>query len=268
MYHLYPAEQHTDWLSCASRETATTEESVAGPYLFERTERSRTLSFAQQLRQIKLRHNPLNTIGKVQVCIQSPALIVPMAEFDETISEVLYNFTLYGQPEAPMPQRVFYDVLPVSNAVVLFAEKEHICKVIEQEMGEVYYVSVFTGLLKWMARHGSPAQQKRLFIHCRSHHIDVAYVAGRRIFAFNSFEVQTATDVVYFSNKLAEQFNLDPHTTPFIVCGIEGKTQVVAGALQDYIEQVDVIDPALEFDEHPLTRIPMLPFELLTQILG
>lgn len=107
--------------------------------------------------------------------------------------------------------------------MLLFGVEERNCAEIEQELGEVHYFSPFSGLLQWMAGRKQTARQRRIFVHCRSTQIDVAYFEGHRIFAFNTFDVQTADDVLYFTCQLARQFDVDFSATPFIIVG--GRTR-------------------------------------------
>lgn len=135
--------------------------------------------------------------ASVNVGVLSPATVLPLAEFEESTVETVYQFVFDGRRAPKTPRRVFYDMLPSSNGVLLFGVEERNCAEIEQELGEVHYFSPFSGLLQWMAGRKQTARQRRIFVHCRSTQIDVAYFEGHRIFAFNTFDVQTADDVLY-----------------------------------------------------------------------
>ena len=141
--------------------------------------------------------------ASVNVGVLSPATVLPLAEFEESTVETVYQFVFDGRRAPKTPRRVFYDMLPSSNGVLLFGVEERNCAEIEQELGEVHYFSPFSGLLQWMAGRKQTARQRRIFVHCRSTQIDVAYFEGHRIFAFNTFDVQTADDVLYFTCQLA-----------------------------------------------------------------
>ena len=131
--------------------------------------------------------------ASVNVGVLSPATVLPLAEFEESTVETVYQFVFDGRRAPKTPRRVFYDMLPSSNGVLLFGVEERNCAEIEQELGEVHYFSPVSGLLQWMAGRKQTARQRRIFVHCRSTQIDVGYFEGHRIFAFNTFDVQRPT---------------------------------------------------------------------------
>ena len=94
---------------------------------------------------------------------------VALAEFEESTVETVYQFVFDGRRAPKTSRRVFYDMLPSSNGVLLFGVEERNCAEIEQELGEVHYFSPFSGLLQWMAGRKQTARQRRIL-----------YTAGRR----------------------------------------------------------------------------------------
>ena len=75
--------------------------------------------------------------ASVNVGVLSPATVLPLAEFEESTVETVYQFVFDGRRAPKTPRRVFYDLLPSSNGVLLFGVEERICTEIEQELGEV-----------------------------------------------------------------------------------------------------------------------------------
>ena len=253
MHYLYLADDHADWLTLRS---ASPDRSL--PALdYDRRDLVKGASAAGVVRELAVHRHADGVEERVHVGVLSPATVVPLAEFEESTAEALYQFVFDGRRAPQTPRRVFYDMLPSSNGVLLFALDEGHCAEVERELGEVHYFSPFSGLLQWMAGRKQTARQHRVFIHCRTTQI-----------AFNTFDVQTPEDVLYFTCRLAQQFGVDFTSTPFIVCGRAEKIPVVAGCLHPYVAEVECVDTAEEFEHHPLTEIPQLPFELLTKLMN
>lgn len=264
MHYLYLADDHADWLTLRS---ASSDRSLPAVD-YDRRDLVRGANAAGVVRELAVHHSAGRTEDRVHVGVLSPVTVVPLAEFEESTAEAVYQFVFNGRRAPKAKRRVFYDMLPSSNGVLLFALDEGHCAEVERELGEVHYFSPFSGLLQWMAGRKQTARQHRVFIHCRTTQIDVAYFEGHRIFAFNTFDVQTPEDVLYFTCQLAQQFGVDFTSTPFIVCGRADKIPVVAGCLRPFVAEVECVDTAEEFDHHPLTEISQLPFELLTKLMN
>lgn len=264
MHYLYLADDHADWLTLRSASPDRSQPALD----YDRRDLVKGASAAGVVRELAVHRHADGVEERVHVGVLSPVTVVPLAEFEESTAEALYQFVFDGRRAPQTPRRVFYDMLPSSNGVLLFALDEGHCAEIERELGEVHYFSPFSGLLQWMAGRKQTARQHRVFVHCRATQIDVAYFEGHRIFAFNTFDVQTPEDVLYFTCRLAQQFRVDFSTTPFVVCGRPDKMPVVVDCLRPYVAEVDCVDTAEEFDRHPLTELPQLPFELLTKLMN
>ena len=264
MHFLYLADDHADWLTLRP----TTSDQAAPLFDYDRREVAKGGNMIGAVRELAVHWRADRGRASVNVGVLSPATVLPLAEFEESTVETVYQFVFDGRRAPKTPRRVFYDMLPSSNGVLLFGVEERNCTEIEQELGEVHYFSPFSGLLQWMAGRKQTARQRRIFVHCRSTQIDVAYFEGHRIFAFNTFDVQTADDVLYFTCQLARQFDVDFSATPFIICGRPDKMPVVAACFRPFVAEVECVDAAPEFDCHPLTELSLLPFELLTNLLN
>ena len=185
MHYLYLADDHADWLTLRS---ASSDRSLPAVD-YDRRDLVRGANAAGVVRELAVYHSAGRTEDRVHVGVLSPVTVVPLAEFEESTAEAVYQFVFNGRRASKAKRRVFYDMLPSSNGVLLFALDEGHCAEVERELGEVHYFSPFSGLLQWMAGRKQTARQHRVFIHCRTTQIDVAYFEGHRIFAFNTFDV-------------------------------------------------------------------------------
>lgn len=226
-------------------------------------------------------HTPLHVV------VNSAATLVPMADFDEAHCPAYLDFVLPQDAEvltrldaATSPERTahsattkshrkdFYDVVPASNAVLVFGIDEAICSAIERSWHNVYYVSAQTGLLRRFASRQEAPNERRCFVHLRERTIDVACFEGNRLLGCNTFDAAQTADVVYYACQMATALDCPPATTPFYLCGAAAQCEALAQTLGDFVRHIEVAQTSDEFAHHPLTTIPQLPFELLTHILS
>lgn len=206
-------------------------------------------------------HTPLHVV------VNGAATIVPMADFAEEQCETHLQFVLPQPKDAP-PRNAFYDVLPASNAVVIFGLDKKVCETIESLWGNAYFVSAQTGLLRRFAARQDQPHERRCFVHLRQHAVDVSCFEGNSLLAYNSFDAAHTADVVYYACQMATTLECSPSTTPFYLCGILEASKALAQTLKDFVTHIEVAITEEEFAHHPLTTIPQLPFEFLTHILS
>ena len=80
----------------------------------------------------------------IEVLVTGPVVAVPLADFREEDCDALYNYCFASH----VRRRVFYDTLPLANAILLFALDEDKCTAIEDVFGEVHYRSAQTAVLR------------------------------------------------------------------------------------------------------------------------
>jgi hypothetical protein len=69
-----------------------------------------------------------------QVLVVGSVTPIPLAEFQEEDCDAFYNYCF--KPE--IPHRVFYDVVPSANLMLVFGLPETTCKTVEEVLGEVH----------------------------------------------------------------------------------------------------------------------------------
>ena len=77
--------------------------------------------------ELAVHHSAGRTEDRVHVGVLSPVTVVPLAEFEESTAEAVYQFVFNGRRAPKAKRRVFYDMLPSSNGVLLFALDEGHC---------------------------------------------------------------------------------------------------------------------------------------------
>lgn len=206
-------------------------------------------------------HTPLHVV------VNGPGTLIPMADFDEAHCDAHLNLVLPQRAESPS-RRTFYDVLPASNALLVFGLAENICTTFERLWSSVYYVSAQTGILRRFAARQEQPHEQRCFVHLRPQAIDVACFQGNRLLGYNTFDAIQTADVIYYACQLVTTLGCTPATTPFFLCGVPSQCEALAQQLSDYVRNIEVANTPDEFAHHPLTTLPQIPFEFITYLLS
>lgn len=220
------------------------------------------LSLVEQLRDA-VDHlsvcQPLPAEGVV-VSVVGPYTPVPMADFQEELCDTFYNYCI--NPE--VKHRVFYDIIPASNAVLLFGVPEQTCRVIEDVLGNVHYVSSITPVLKQMLRYGEPRQ---CLICAHDHSIDLLIFEGVHLNMLNSYKVDSPDDVAYYVLGVFNQFGLNPEQMRISVIGSAAHRNPIISRLADFVSQVVPVLPSQIYD-HEMAKEDRLPYDLVAYILS
>ena len=123
MHYLYLADDHADWLTLRS---ASSDRSLPAVD-YDRRDLVRGANAAGVVRELAVHHSAGRTEDRVHVGVLSPVTVVPLAEFEESTAEAVYQFVFNGRRAPKAKRRVFYDMLPSSNGVLLFALDEGHC---------------------------------------------------------------------------------------------------------------------------------------------
>ena len=203
-------------------------------------------------------------VGRVQALVTGAVTPVPLADFQEEDSEVLYDFCFPGEKK----RRIFYDLLPTANVVLLFALEETVCHALEEAFGNVHYVSSLTPVLRHFSTKGSAVQEKRLFAYLHEQAADIAVFEKSRLLLANTFHIHAPVDAAYYILNAAKQLGMPPLQTPFYLAGPAGQRDGVATELRKYATNVYPILPASEFNRHPVAATEGVPYDLATLLIA
>ena len=201
--------------------------------------------------------------GTVQVLATGTVTPVPLADFQEEFCETLYDFCFPREAK----HRVFYDVLPTANVVLLFALDEAICHTLEETFGSVHYVAGLTPVLRHFSTKGTAVHDKRLFAYCHEQRVDVAAFDHNRLLLVNTFDAHAPVDVAYYLLNAARHLGVEPRRAPLYVAGSPHVRGEVAAELRKYAAQVLPVVPSGEFNRHVVARNDDVPYDLTTLLI-
>lgn len=229
-----------------------------------RPQASLTVNLREAMEKVPLLQNKFR---KVKVHVKGPVTPVPLAEFQEEDVEPTYHYCFSGGTGC----RVFYDTVPVSNTVLLFALSEAACRTLEETFGDtVHYTSTLTPLLKDFANRGlgvGTANGRRIFVYVHEDVIDVAVMDDTRLVVLNTYPVRTLADVDYYTFNLAHHLGVDVLSAPVFVAGVPLKRDPVADELKKYAAKVYTVYPPAEFCEGGTQHDSDVPYDLVCALL-
>ncbi|MBR1712630.1 MAG: DUF3822 family protein [Alloprevotella sp.] len=204
--------------------------------------------------------------ARVEVIVDCPVTPVPMADFQEEDCERLYDHCF----TADAPRRIFYDTFPYANAVLLFALNNAACQALEETFGEgVHYTAALTHVLKHFAAKDSIRSDggKRFFAYLHDYQEDIAVFDGKRLLMLNRYEVQTATDVAYYTLNAAQELGMATDTDAFYLAGEQEMREQAVAELGHYAKNLHNLNPTGEFNRHTVSTTPGVPYDLMTALV-
>lgn len=198
------------------------------------------------------------------VLVSSPITLVPLAEFQEEDSETIYNYCF----PADRPRRVFYDIVPETHAVLMFAVDEQVGADLEEFFQNVRFTASLTPLLRRFANKGNLGNaSKRIFICRHERSIDLAAFEDNRLIMVNSYPTLNETDAVYYTCNVAQHLGIAAETAPFYVAGDPDARERLISALRPFAPQVRGINPTAEFNRHIISTTEGVPYDLMSLLI-
>lgn len=226
-----------------------------------RPQASLTVNLRLAMQQVELLQQPYD---KAKVYVNAPVTPVPLAEFQEEDVNTAYNFCFSPDEK----RRVFYDTVPASNVVLLFALAETTCRTLEETFGEVRFTSALTPVVQHFAQKGlGTTTDKRIFVYTHDGVIDVMVLDDNRLVMLNTYTVRTLTDVDYYVFNLAHHLGLNMNDTPVFVAGMSSLRNPMMEELQKYAARVYPVNPSAEFNRNVVSTTEGVPYDLMCALL-
>lgn len=172
---------------------------------------------------------------RTEVVLATQSVVVPLAEFEETDCEHIYDFCVLND----LPHRVFYDTLPAANAVLVYGMTDIVCRAFEDVFHSVHYTSTQMHSLRRLTAYDyRPGGQKRTFIYLHDDSADIAVFDEYRLLFANTFEVADTPDIVYFTFNVADKLSLHPESDAFYLLGPDFLREPAATACRQFAKNV------------------------------
>lgn len=228
------------------------------------------MSLMANLREAARDEALLQGAATTEVLVSAPVTIAPLAEFQEEDADEIYAYCFPDEDG----MRVFYDVVPKADCVVLFALKEAACRTLETLFGHVHYTSSFTTLVRHFAIKGNTATGRRFFIYMHDRRSDFVGFEGTRLLLVNSFDINGVADVAYYAIDAARQIassetadNVVASDVFYVVSDEYVSCDETATELRRFVTDVRTINASAEYNRHVAATSPHVPYDLLNLLL-
>ena len=239
--------------------------------------RSRTLNYVgyNVHPNISLNANVHDAVGKValakgdfnyvRILVEGPATLVPLNDFDEENATDFYFFNI---PEKERKCRVFYDILPHLNAVLLFSIDKDVCHTLEETFVNLFFQSSETPqLLHFASCCPASLSQRRIFISLYQERMGMVAFQKGKLILYNSYELHHAKDAVYYALQTIRTCQFSSETDEVFLAGDRQMSEQLQSELSVYLPHVDIIKAEEEFNANVLTLQQALPYDMITLLL-
>lgn len=220
-----------------------------------------SISLAANMREA-LRDVPMlrQSYQRVLVLVDSPVLLIPADQFDESQMEVYYSHTFTRKEQ----QTVFSTVLSDLSSVAVFSVQKDLCTVLTDTYGDVRFVAALAPVWRHLNQRSYTGQHGKLYAYFREKSLDVFSFAQNRFKFCNSFAVGTTDDAIYYMLAAWKQLGLQAEHDELYLTGDLTEHDNLKEELTKFIKRVFVINPAGEFNRVGVAQLAGIPYDLVT----
>jgi len=222
------------------------------------------VSMAANLREaFKTSDLLLDPLPRVRVLIDSDVLMVPVECFDEKLMEEMYHhaFPITNNRE---PITINREVLLDLNAVAVFSMSKDLRLVVDDHFQDVDLVTAVSPVWRYLHQRSFTGPRRKLYGYFHEKRLDIFSFQQNRFKFCNSFEASRAHDSLYFLLYVWKQLMLEPEHDELHIVGDIPQQEWLVGELKRYLQKAYVINPTADFNNHPVTAIKGMPFDLQT----
>ncbi len=219
------------------------------------------ISMAANLRGAFKEDNILQRqFDNARVLIDTPVLLVPIEEFNESKTALLYHHAFTNTEN----NNVLHTVLPELNAVAVFSINKDLKLVLSDHFSNIRYLPTMMPVWNHLHKRSFGGSHNKLYGYFHDKKLDIFCFDKNRFKFSNSFETPHSKDAVYFLLYVWKQLNMDVHHDELYLYGDIPEKEELLTTLKLYLQKVIAINASAEFNRAPITQIKGLPFDLLT----
>jgi hypothetical protein len=223
-----------------------------------------SISMAANLREALHTSELLNeAYESTLVMVDSPTLMVPVNEFEEENSKMLYQHAFTGTEQLV----VMHSVLPDLNAVVLFAIQKDLRTVLSDNCKNVRYSAAVAPVWRHLHQRSFIGQHQKIYGYFHDRRMEVFSFVQNRFKFCNSFTVNNHNDMLYFLLGVWKQLGMEAERDELHLVGDITERDAFIEEAQRYVKRVFYINPSGEFNRAPVTQVKGIPYDLITLYL-
>jgi len=199
---------------------------------------------------------------RVRVSLDSDVLMVPVEIFDEATMEQMHNHAFPRNEQ----DTIYYNVLPDLNAVAVFSMNKDLRLVLDDHFKDVRLVSAIQPVWRHLHQRSFTGIRPKLYAYFHEKRLELFSFQQNRFKFCNSFDASRSKDALFFIFYVWKQLQLNPEFDELHLVGDIPDEEQVLEELRQFLQKVYVINPSVEFNQHPVTAISGVPFDLQTLI--
>lgn len=204
--------------------------------------------------------------AQFNLLLQSPVVHVPMEQFKKEEAEWLFNMC---HSRTEISQQILYNILPQLEIVEIFQIDELLHSLLRKEFPSIKIYAQNSMLLERMASHQNQYDNsKKLYIYSYNKRIFLFHYRNNKLYFANEFKTETHQSALYLLLHVWKNLGLDVYTDECIFLAPGEYELALMEKVREYLKSVYELSPTVLFRRAALTRIPQIPFDLLTLLLN
>ena len=200
---------------------------------------------------------------RVRVLIDSNVLMVPVELFEEQQMETMHNHAFPRQEQ----DAIFYNVLPDLNAVAVFSMNKDLKLVLDDHFQDVRLVTAIQPVWRHLHQRSFTGVRPKLYAYFHEKRLELFSFQQNRFKFCNSFDAARPKDAIFFITYVWRQLQLQQEYDELHLVGTIPDEEAVVEELRQFMQKVYVINPAADFNQHPVTAISGIPYDLQALIV-
>ena len=197
---------------------------------------------------------------RTTVTIDADVMMVPIEEFDEAAIASSYAITF----PARSGDAVLYDVLPDLNAVAVFGVNRDLRLVLSDHFPGVRIIPLMGPVWRHLHQRSFTGRREKLYAYFHERRMELCAFRHNRFRFCNAFEAPRQKDALFFLLYAWKQLQMQPEHDELHIAGDIPGQQDMTDELRQYLQNVYVINAAADFNQHPVTAIKDMPYDLMT----
>ena len=200
---------------------------------------------------------------RVRVSLDSDVLMVPVELFEEHNMEQMHR---HAFPRTEQ-DAIYYNVLPDLNAVAVFAMNKDLRLGLDDHFKEVELVSAMQPVWRHLHQRNFTGVRPKLYVYFHEKRMEVFAFQQNRFKFCNTFETSRVKDMLYFVSYVWKQLQMQPEYDELHLVGDIPEQDTLVEELKNFLSKVYVINPSADFNQHPVTEIAGIPYDLQTLVV-
>ena len=197
---------------------------------------------------------------RTKVAIDTNVMMVPIEQFDEADMTGMYAYAF----PASSSDAVVYDVLPGLNAVAVFSVNRDLRLVLNDHFPNVRLMPIMGPVWRHLHQRSFTGRRQKLYAYFHERRMEVFAFRQNRFKFCNSFEAGRMGDALFFLLYVWKQLQLNPEQDELHIMGDMPGGETMLAELRRYLQNVYVVNAAADFNNHPVTEIKDMPYDLMT----